>query len=192
MLIDKRILNALKNTKIPLAICAISFAAGILFSLFYHIPEEGFLLHCAEIVDVVTSEISVSYYIKRLICEILILTIVFACGFILYCIPFIFVIILYKGFLLGLAVKMILVDYSVGGLAISLFIVIPAAIISFCALAISCVLACNRLNGGKITKCIIINDIIKDYFFCFIIAFASVLYILLLQIVFVIPLIFSV
>lgn len=192
MLIDKRILLTIKNTKIPLILCGIFFVCGILFSLFYTIPEDSFLLHFGEIADIVTSDISISYYLKRLICEVVILTIVFTCGLILYCIPLIFVILLYKGFLFGVAFKCIIIDYSVGGFAIFVFIVVPSIFISCCAIAISCALACERLNGCTIIKNIKLNNLIKDYLFTLMIAFLSVLYILLLQIILFIPLNFSI
>lgn len=192
MLIDKRILVSIKNTKIPLIICGIFFVCGILFSLFYPIPEDGFLLPCDEIATVVTSDISISYYLKRLICEVTILTIAFACGLIMYCIPLIFVILSYKGFLLGLAFKCILIDYSVGGLAISVFIVVPSIFISCCAIAISCALACERLKGCAIIKNIKYDELIKDYLFTLLIAVLSVIYILLLHAFVFIPLNFTV
>ena len=186
-----RIIASVKNAKIPLIICSISFLIGILFSIFFSISEE-LAERCVSIFDIVTNEVTITYYIWRFVCESIILVIVFACGLTLYTMPLIFILLAYRGFLAGLVIKSIIVSYSIGGIAVSVFVVVPSVIIAFTAITCSCALSCERLCGRRIIKCLNPQNLLMDFLFCLLIALASVTYILLIQILFILPLNYSV
>lgn len=186
-----RIIASVKNAKIPLIICSISFLIGILFSIFFSISEE-LAERCVSIFDIVTNEVKITYYIWRFVCESIILVIVFACGLTLYTMPLIYILLAYRGFLVGLVIKSIIVSYSIGGIAVSVFVVIPSAIIAFAAITCSCTLSCERLCGRRIVKCINPQNFLIDFLFCLLVDITSVIYILLVQILFILPLNYSI
>ena len=119
-----RIIKAIKNAKIPLIICLISFLIGILFSTFFTMSEDT-LARCVSIFNIVTNEITITYYIWRFVCESIILVIVFTCGLTLYTMPLIYVLLAYRGFLTGLVIKSLIICYSIGGIAVTVFVVVP-------------------------------------------------------------------
>ena len=186
-----RIIKSIKNAKIPLVICFVSFIVGVLFSIFFSLTED-LSSRCVSVYDIVTAEVSVSYYIWRIVCESIILIIAFACGLTIYTTPLIFILLAYRGFLTGLVIKSISVVYSVGGIAVTVFVVVPSAIIAFAAIACSCALSCERLCGRRVLKCANPQTILTDFLFCLLISLASVVYILLIQILFILPLNYSV
>lgn len=186
-----RIIKAIKNAKIPLIICLISFLIGILFSIFFTMSEDT-LARCVSIFNIVTNEITITYYIWRFVCESIILVIVFTCGLTLYTMPLIYVLLAYRGFLTGLVIKSLIISYSIGGIAVTVFVVVPSALIALAAITCSCVLSCERLCGKRVIKCLNPQNLLMDFLFCLSVALASVIYILLIQVVFILPLNYSV
>ncbi len=186
-----RVIKAIKNAKIPLIICLISFLIGILFAMFFTMSEDA-LARCGLIFDIVTNEITFTYYIWRFVCESIIFVVVFACGLTLYTMPLIYVLLAYRGFLTGLVIKSLIICYSIGGVAVSIFVVVPSALIALAAIICSCTLSCERLCGRRVIKCLNMQNILMDFLFCLLIALASVIYILLIQVLFILPLNYSV
>ncbi len=186
-----RIIKAIKNAKIPLIICLISFLIGILFSIFFTMSEDT-LARCVSIFNIVTNEITITYYIWRFVCESIILVIVFTCGLTLYTMPLIYVLLAYRGFLTGLVIKSLIICYSIGGIAVTVFVVFPSALIALAAITCSCALSCERLCGKRVIKCLNPQNLLMDFLFCLSVALASVIYILLIQVVFILPLNYSV
>lgn len=186
-----RIIKAIKNAKIPLIICLISFLIGILFSIFFTMSKDT-LARCVSIFNIVTNEITITYYIWRFVCESIILVIVFACGLTLYTMPLIYVLLAYRGFLTGLVIKSLIICYSIGGIAVTVFVVVPSALIALAAITCSCALSCERLCGKRVIKCLNPQNLLMDFLFCLSVALASVIYILLIQVVFILPLNYSV
>ncbi len=182
------ITDRIKRNKIPLIICCAFFIIGIFFSLFYSLPEEGVFSECTTIFDVVTTSVSPKFFIIRLICEYLIVCVAFICGLSIYTLPLIFPLVCYRGFLIGMTVKALIPAYSVGGVAVGLFVVIPSGIISFFAVCCTCVLSCDALNGRRIVCKKNIEVLIFNLLFCLIIASVSVLYILIVQLIVMNPL----
>ena len=129
-----------------------------------------------------------NFFIIRLICEYLIVCVAFICGLSIYTLPLIFPLVCYRGFLIGMTVKALIPAYSVGGVAVGLFVVIPSGIISFFAVCCTCVLSCDALNGRRIVCKKNIEVLIFNLLFCLIIASVSVLYILIVQLIVMNPL----
>jgi len=182
------ITERIKRSKISLIICCAFFVVGIIFSLFYTLPEEGLFSQCTTIFDVVTSTVSPKYFITRLICEYLIIIVGFLFGLSIYTLPLIFPVICYRGFLMGITVKALIPVYSIGGVAVGLFVVIPSGIISFFALCCICALSCDALNGRRVVCKNNIEKLIFNLVFCLIIASISVVYILIVQLIVLNPL----
>lgn len=125
----KDVCKILYSGKIYLIICFSFFTAGLISALFYGLSDESFFFNISVVFDYFSQKASVSYYIIKFLSDIFIFFIIFSSGFILFTFPVHFIIFIYRGFFLGITVKVLVTVYSAAGVVVSLFIVLPSALI---------------------------------------------------------------
>lgn len=125
----KDVCKILYSEKIYLIICFFFFTAGLISALFYELPEDSFFFNLSVLFDYFSQKTSISYYVIKFLSDIFILFIIFLSGFILFTFPVHFVIFIYRGFFLGITVRVLAVVYSAAGIVVSLFVVLPSALI---------------------------------------------------------------
>lgn len=187
-----KLLAQIKDGKGLFIIGIITFISGFVLSLFFVIPEEGVFSDCGKIFDIlICGSFPLKYYLLRIVCECLLVTIFFLCGMSVLSLPIAYLLTATRAFLTGLTIKAIIYSYSVTGLTIAVLIVFPSAIIAvfsnLAAAVFSFGRGCGRCAPKKDT-----DDIPSIILFAFLIAVASVLYAILVSLLIIRPLFYGV
>ena len=160
-----KILAQIRERKELFIIGIITYSSGIVLSLFFTIPEEGVFSDCGKICDVlICGSFPLKYYLLRIVCECLLVAVSFLCGMSVFSLPIAYLLTATRAFLTGLTIKVIICSYSVMGLTIGI------------------------LYSGRCPAKKDVEDIPCIFLFTFLIAVASVLYVILISLLIIRPL----
>ena len=155
----KQILNLIKNNKIYLLICLITFILGILFSFFLTgdamkaIFEEKILCFYSM---AFCKEISLTALIfKKLLLVIILLIIILLSGIKIWLIPIHFISFIYQGYLLGILILYLSQIFSFVGILLLICAIIPSLLLIFFASVLLSLLLYNH-NNSALLLCFLI------------------------------------
>lgn len=183
-----KILAQIRERKELFIIGIITYSSGIVLSLFFTIPEEGVFSDCGKIFDVlICGSFPLKYYLLRIVCECLLVAVSFLCGMSVFSLPIAYLLTATRAFLTGLTIKVIICSYSVMGLTIGILVVFPASVIAFFGNLCAAVFSFSRFYSGRCPAKKDVEDIPCIFLFTFLIAVASVLYVILISLLIIRP-----
>lgn len=182
----KDVCKILYSGKIYLIICFSFFAVGLITALFYELSYESFFFNLSVLFDYFTQETSVAYYVIKFLSDVFILFIIFASGFTFFTFPVHFVIFIYRGFFLGVTIKVLVLVYSAAGIVVSLFVVLPSALLVVASDIFCSTFMLKQLKTPK--NCIIAQNYLYYMLVCLLLSVFSLLWEILSPLLIVRPL----
>lgn len=174
--------------KIYLILLVGIFCTGFFFCFFVEICDDSPYYGLIRLYEIYTVSFNASYILIKLLCDFLVLLLILFSGQIIYTLPLHFVIILYKGFIFGITLRILVSAYFAGGILVSAVIIIPSCAISICGyMALSCFcyhsfFKCDSLKAKNL-KCIIC-----DFLLCMSICVVALLIEFIISVILVRPL----
>lgn len=173
----KDIIKAVKQSKNVFIFCLIFFAIGAILGAVIPIGEtlsclyEEFLLDYFATV-LAKSGFGISFLLKRVIINVLLLLLIALLSLNKYTYYIIFLILFYRAFILGLALKLFLTKLLINGAFFFIFLVLVQAI--FLSLAITVYLCLTYKKLSKIDNCSI-NYVFRCYLISLLISLLGIL-----------------
>lgn len=170
-LINEIIFN-LKRAQVIVIIGILVFILGVILGVFVALPEEIFEIHNAKLYEYYSQIFSldkfgISFLIKRIFNSFLILLLVFLLSLNKYTYYLNFLILFYRGFVLGFAGKLFITKIFVTGAIMFTFLIVIQAL--FLALAIIIFMSIIYLKNYKIDDCTL-KLMLKSLLISFIVA----------------------
>lgn len=172
----KNLLNeiffAVKNSKKVFIISLIIFVLGVVLGVVLSTGESFFCFYVELLVDFIQTVLSkdgfgISYLIKRILTYAVILLIILALSLNRYTFYFIFVILFYRAFTLGFALRLFVTELLINGAMLFLFLVLFQALFFCLSIIVYSCLTYKKLN--KINSCTL-NYAFRCYLIALIIA----------------------
>lgn len=174
--------------KIYLILLVGIFFTGFIFCFFVEICDESPYYGLIGLYEIYTVSFNVSYIFVKLLCDFLVLSLIFLCGQIIYTLPLHFIIILYKGFIFGITVRTMISAYFAGGILVSSVIIIPSCIISVFGYMTSSCFCYYSLFKCVLQKNKNIKCLLCDFLLCMSICVAALLTEFIISVILVKPL----
>ena len=174
--------------KIYLILLVGIFCTGFFFCFFVKICEDSPYYGLVALYEIYTVGFNASYIFIKILCDFLVLLLILLSGQIIYTLPLHFVIILYKGFIFGITIRILISAYFAGGILVSAVIIIPSCIITvlgYMTLSCFCYYSFFKCASLKIKN---IKCILCDFLLCMSICVAALLIEFIISVILVRPL----
>lgn len=162
------------------------FAAGFITSFFIDVSEDSPFCGVGDVYYIYTVNFKPSYIFIRLVCDLAVIALICLSGLIIYSMPLHFFLICYKGFLTGVAVRVLISSYYAGGLFVCIAVILPSFL--FCAFSYAAQSCFSYYSIFKDTVKRKFSCICSDVFFCACICVLALVYEVVISMVLLRPL----